>query len=348
MLKLSECSNALGRLEGMLRFVPNAKMYLTMYVRKEALLSAQIEGTQCTFDDVLNPELPELAEKDVADVVAYVRATKYAIRRMKELPLCTRLFREIHSELLRDTRGSDKNPGEMRRSQNWVGPVGCTISEAEYVPPNVEDMHDALSDLEKFINEKSSKDPIVKAALVHYQFETIHPFLDGNGRLGRLLIMLSLMNDGVLTKASFYPSYQLKVRRGEYYQRLMGVHERGEYAAWVEFFCSCLSVSAHDASETLERLSDLHEEAERMIDHSLGRSGPSARRLLSLLEANPIVRVSFIADRLGVSNSTANNLVSEFIKMGILRKQDASKQRYRVFVYEDYLALLRKGDQPLS
>jgi Fic family protein len=259
-----------------------------------------------------------------------------------------RLLREVHAELLRDTRGSDKNPGELRSSQNWVGPAGCAISEAAYVPPNVEDMHDALSGLEKFINEEDPVDPIVKAALVHYQFETIHPFLDGNGRLGRLLITLSLMNDGVLTRASFYPSYQLKVRRSEYYKRLMGVRERGEYVAWIDFFCSCLSDSAHDASDTLERLSDLHEETERRIDSSLGRSGANARRLLSLLEANPIVRASFIADRLEVSSSTANNLVAEFTRMGFLRQLDERKQRYRVFAYEDYLALLRKGDQPLS
>ena len=183
----------------MLRFVPNASMYLAMYVRKEALLSAQIEGTQCTFDDILDPENVELAQRDVADVVNYIRATEYAVRRMNELPLCMRLLKEVHAELLSGTRGSEKNPGEVRSSQNWIGPAGCGLRNAAYIPPNVDDMHDALGELDKFINSDIAIDPIVKASLVHYQFETVHPFLDGNGRLGRLLITLSLMNDGALS-----------------------------------------------------------------------------------------------------------------------------------------------------
>ncbi len=347
VLMLAECSNSLGRLEGMLKFVPNAEMYLMMYVRKEALLSAQIEGTQCTFDDVLNPERDDLVGKDVADVVAYVGATEYAIERMKELPLCMRLFREVHRKLLEGTRGSDKNPGEIRTSQNWVGWTGCGISDAAYIPPNVDDMHTALSDLEKFINEDSSLNPIIKTALIHYQFETIHPFLDGNGRLGRLLITLSLMHEGMLSDASFYPSYQLKMRRKEYYERLTAVRMKGEYAAWIEFFCSCLNVSAKDAANTLEKLSELHRRDESKIDSQMGRSSMNGRRLLTVLEANPMVHAGFIEKKLGVSRTTATNLINKFVELGILKQMNQSKQRYRMFAYEDYLTLLRKDDQPL-
>ena len=223
---LGACSRKLGELEGMLRFVPNAQMYLAMYVRKEALLSAQIEGTQCTFDDILNPENTELVQRDVADVVNYIKATEYAVERMNELPLCMRLLREVHTILLSGVRGSEKKPGELRSTQNWIGPGGSTLKNAAYIPPNIEDMNDSLRDLEKFINKAGDVDPIIKASLVHYQFETIHPFLDGNGRLGRLLITLSLMNDHALSAAVFYPSYQLKLRRSEYYEHLMAVRER--------------------------------------------------------------------------------------------------------------------------
>lgn len=344
---LGACSRKLGELEGMLRFVPNSSMYLAMYVRKEALLSAQIEGTQCTFDDILNPENVELVKRDVADVVNYIKAIEYAVERMDELPLCTRLLREVHSVLLSGLRGSEKNPGELRSSQNWIGPAGSTLKDAAYIPPNIEDMNDALRDLEKFINEADGVDPIIKASLVHYQFETIHPFLDGNGRLGRLLITLSLMNDHALSTAAFYPSYQLKLRRAEYYEHLMAVRERGEYAKWVDFFCRCLLASAEDAVESLERLVSLHNDNTALIGESLGRSAANGLRLLELLEGNPIVDVAFIADKLDIARTTASNLVKEFAELGILAQREREKRRYRTFLYEDYLSILRQGGDPL-
>ena len=294
---LGACSRKLGELEGMLRFVPNAQMYLAMYVRKEALLSAQIEGTQCTFDDILNPENTELVQRDVADVVNYIKATEYAVERMNELPLCMRLLREVHTILLSGVRGSEKKPGELRSTQNWIGPGGSTLKNAAYIPPNIEDMNDSLRDLEKFINKAGDVDPIIKASLVHYQFETIHPFLDGNGRLGRLLITLSLMNDHALSAAVFYPSYQLKLRRSEYYEHLMAVRENGEYAKWVGFFCDCLLTSAENAVGSLERLVNLHNANTALINESLGRSATNGQRLLELLEGNPIVDVAFVVAR---------------------------------------------------
>ena len=329
---LGACSRKLGELEGMLRFVPNAQMYLTMYVRKEALLSAQIEGTQCTFDDILNPENADLVQRDVADVINYIKATEYAVNRMDELPLCMRLLREVHSILLSGVRGSDKQPGEVRSTQNWIGPGGAMLKSATYIPPNVDDMNEALRDLERFINEVGDVDPIVKASLVHYQFETIHPFLDGNGRLGRLLITLSLMNDHALSAAVFYPSYQLKLRRTEYYEHLMDVRENGAYAKWVG---------------SLERLVSLHNSYTALINDSFDRSSVNGQRLLELLEGNPIVDVAFVAEKLDIARTTASNLVKDFVELGILVQREKEKQRYRTFLYEDYLAILRQGSNPL-
>ena len=344
---LSACSRKIGELGGMLRFVPNASMYLAMYVRKEALLSAQIEGTQCTFDDILDPSNVGLARKDVSDVVAYVRATEYAVERMQTLPLCTRILKETHEVLLEGTRGQEKNPGQVRASQNWIGPAGCTLRDASFVPPNVDDMAEALSEMEVFVNNEHGIDPIVKAALVHYQFETIHPFLDGNGRIGRLLITLSLMNDGVLSGAVFYPSYQLKLRRSEYYAMLTKVREHGVYAEWVEFFCGCLLESAKDAVSAMELLVSLRGKNVALINDEMGRSAGNGQRLLELIEGNPIVDVNFAAERLGVSRTTAVNLVKAFCDLGILAQMEAGKQRYRTYLYEDYLAILRRGGEPL-
>lgn len=346
---LAECSRKLGEVEGMMRYVPNASMYLAMYVRKEALLSAQIEGTQCTFDDVLDPGNKDLMHKDVADVIHYVDATEYAVHRMEELPLCMRLLRETHERLLAGGRGDTKQPGQTRSSQNWIGPAGSTIQTASYVPPNIDDMRSTLDELELFINREDDDpvDPIIKAALVHYQFETVHPFLDGNGRLGRLLITLSLINDGVLHHAAFYPSYELKRNRNEYYERLTAVRERGDYVGWVRFFCACMLASATDAVDSMGRLVVLHESAQGRIRDHFTRSASNGLRLLELLEGNPIVNASFISERLGVSRTAAMNLIGEFCALGILHQRDEGKQRYREYLYEDYLGILRAGSDPL-
>lgn len=347
MLLISNCRAVLGEVEGMARFVPNVDMYLAMYVRKEALLSSQIEGTQCTFDDVLDPSLDKNASRDLTDVLNYTRATERATALMGDMPLCSRLVRDVHSVLLSGGRGSEKTPGEFRTSQNWVGPAGCTLSAASYVPPNPEDMTDALSDLEKFVNERRDVDPVVKAALVHYQFETIHPFLDGNGRMGRLLILLSLMSDGVLDRPVVYPSYQLKRRRGEYYDWLMKVRSTGDFEGWVSFFVGCLLESAQDARNSLNRLADLHLESESRIREKAGRAAPNALRLLEVLEGNPIVDASFIVERLGLSKSGANSLVALCVELGLLTQREGGRKRYRTFSYEPYLEILRNGDEPL-
>lgn len=346
---LSACSRKLGELEGMLYFVPNADMYLTMYVRKEALLSSQIEGTQCTFDDLLSPSRPQLHHKDIADVVNYVRAIDRGVELLKSMPLCTRLLKQVHAVLLDGVRGTEKNPGELRSSQNWIGPSGCTIATASFVPPNVDDLHATLQDLERFINEpKVEMDPIVRAALVHYQFETAHPFLDGNGRLGRLLITLMLINDGALHSCLFYPSFQFKKNRSEYYRQLTSVRERGTYEEWIEFFCSSLLESATDSVRSLKRLVDLHNRSTATITENLGRAVANGQKLLNLLEEHPIVDTAFVATQLEIGRSTAGSLVKSFEESGILNPIDESKQRYRQYGYESYLSILREDAEPIK
>ena len=345
---LSACSRKLGELEGMLYFVPNADMYLTMYVRKEALLSSQIEGTQCTFDDLLSPSQTQLHHKDVADVVNYVRAVDRGVELLKKMPLCTRLLRQVHAVLLDGVRGTEKNPGELRSSQNWIGPSGCTIATASFVPPNIEDLSNTLQDLERFINEPQVEmDPIVRAALVHYQFETAHPVLDGNGRLGRLLITLMLINDGVLHSCLFYPSFQFKKNRSEYYRQLTSVRERGTYEEWIEFFCTSLLESAKDSVGSLKNLVDLHNRSTATITENLGRTAANGQRLLGILEEHPIVDTAFIAAQLDIGRSTASSLVKSFEELNILRPLDESKQRYRRYGYEEYLSILREDAEPI-
>lgn len=345
---LSACSRKLGELEGMLYFVPNADMYLAMYVRKEALLSSQIEGTQCTFDDLLSPSQTQLHHKDVADVVNYVRAFDRGVELLKKMPLCTRLLRQVHAVLLDGVRGTEKNPGELRSSQNWIGPSGCTIATASFVPPNIEDLSNTLQDLERFINEPQVEmDPIVRAALVHYQFETAHPFLDGNGRLGRLLITLMLINDGVLHSCLFYPSFQFKKNRSEYYRQLTSVRERGTYEEWIEFFCNSLLESAEDSVGSLKNLVDLHNRSTATITENLGRTAANGQRLLGILEEHPIVDTAFIAAQLDIGRSTASSLVKSFEELGILRPLYESRQRYRQYGYEEYLSILREDAEPI-
>ena len=202
--KLVEANRDLVRLDTAAKLIPNVELFISMYVRKEALISSQIEGTQCTLDDILDPDIDGNSNLDVCDVINYVRACTFAINRLNKLPLCNRLLREIHGELLAGVRGQEKNPGEFRRSQNWIGAANCSLREARYIPPNVEDMNDALNDLERYMNDGDDYDPLIRIALIHYQFETIHPFLDGNGRVGRLMILLYLMEQGYISKPIIY------------------------------------------------------------------------------------------------------------------------------------------------
>ena len=338
---LIETSRKLAELDGVAKRIPNMILFVSMYVRKEALMSSQIEGTQATLEDVLDPLLDANTNRDVADVVNYIKATEYAIERLKSLPLCNRLLRETHAVLMENVRGQEKNPGEFRTSQNWIGGQGSTIKNARYIPPCPEDMAVAISDLEKYINEDETYDVLIRAALIHYQFETIHPFLDGNGRIGRLLITLYLMEKGTLSTPALYISYFLKKNRVEYYDRMTEVRTKGNYEQWVRFFLQAIKECAEDAILTIDKLDALHQKNTAIIN-GMGRTTKNALLLFNYLEANPIIDIKKTSQALGVSYNTVATQVQRFIDSGILIQTD-SASRNRTFSYKEYLDILRDG-----
>ncbi len=338
--KLVEANRDLVRLDTAAKLIPNVELFISMYVRKEALISSQIEGTQCTLDDVLDPEVDGNTNLDVTDVINYVRACTYAIGRLEKLPLCNRLLREIHQELLAGGRGQEKNPGEFRKSQNWIGAANCTLNEARYIPPNVEDMNAALTDLERYMNEGDDYDPLIRIALIHYQFETIHPFLDGNGRVGRLMILLYLMEQGYISKPIIYISYFLKKNQIEYYDRISEVRRSGNYEQWVGFFLEAVSAAAKDSLITVEKLSTLHENNVRRLPVT-ARKNDNVRRVFDYIEQYPIIEIKRTAADLGVSYNTVSSAVEKLVQAGIL-KETTNASRNRVFSYEKYLNILRK------
>lgn len=338
--KLITANNGLTRLETASRLIPNAELFVSMYVRKEALLSSQIEGTQCTLDDVLDPNIDANKNLNVEEVVNYVRAATSALEKMKTLPLCNRLFKEIHQELMAGVRGQEKNPGEFRRSQNWIGPTNCALKDARYIPPNVEDMEIAMSDLEKYINEGKEYDPLIRIALIHYQFETVHPFLDGNGRIGRLMILLYLIEQKLISKPIIYISYFLKKNQIEYYDRISEVRRNGNYEQWVSFFLEAVAAAAEDALQTVEKLSELHEKNTWLLPKAK-REKDTVRTLFDYIEQYPIIDIGKTADRLALSYNAVSNAVKKLMSLGILR-ETTNASRNRVFAYDDYLTILRK------
>lgn len=337
---LSKANKSLGILEGITRQIPDIDLFVSMYVRKEALLSSQIEGTQATLDDILDPNIDANINIDVADVINYVRASQYGQERLEDLPISCRLLREIHEVLMSDVRGSEKNPGEFRRSQNWIGPQGSTLKNARYVPPNVEDMMDAMSDLEKFLNAEDDIEPLIKIGLAHYQFETIHPFLDGNGRIGRLLISLFLIEKQILSRETLYISYFLKRNRIEYYDRLMEVRNKGHFEQWINFFLLAVYESAEDAIDTIEKLQKLHDKNFKIVD-KIGRASKTVKILLRYLESNPIINIKKTSLELGFSYNAISNAVNHLMSLKILKQIDKG-ERNRVFAYEQYLQIMRK------
>ncbi len=340
----------LGRLEGLTINLPNPDLFVSMYVRKEALLSSQIEGTQASLEDVLAyevqpPESP--ATHDAAEVVNYVRAMTFGLKRRASLPLSLRLIREIHAELLRDVRGGEqaKTPGEFRTTQNWIGHPGCRLEEAAFVPPPPHEMEKALHDLEKYLHSKARLPVLVRCALVHAQFETIHPFIDGNGRVGRLLIAFLLCHQGVLRRPLLYLSYYFRSRRQEYYDRLNAVRTAGDWEGWLRFFLAGVAEVAHQASETAKRILGLCEQHTTVIRQAFPRAAGNALRFLDHLFDRPYVTVASVSQNLGVSLPTANNLTRRFQTLHILREITGQSYR-RVFVYAPYLSLLREGTEP--
>ncbi len=340
---LVAANRELSALESISGKIPNIDLFVSMYVRKEALMSSQIEGTQATLEDVLDPGLSANINRDVSDVVNYIRATEFALQRMKTLPLSNRLLRETHAILMEGVRGQEKNPGEFRRSQNWIGGQGSTLKNARYIPPHPEDMTEALSDLEKYMHSEDSLDVLIQTALIHYQFETIHPFLDGNGRIGRLLITLFLMEKQILSSPSLYISYFLKKNRIEYYDRMSEVRAKGDYEQWVCFFLEALYECAADSIQTINRLSELHKTNESRIE-SLGRSAKNVLRIFTYIEKNPIINITMTAQELNLSFNTASAGITKLIDLKILVSSDKS-ERNRTFYYKDYLDILKSGTE---
>ena len=331
----------LAQLNGIAERIPNVNLFISMYVRKEALMSSQIEGTQATLEDILDPFMEKNANRNVAEVVNYIKATEFAIKRLKKLPICNRLIKEIHAVLMSGVRGEHKEPGEFRRSQNWIGGFDSSLKTARYIPPNKNDMLKAMDDLESYMNNPDEQDVLVKAALIHYQFETIHPFLDGNGRVGRLLILLLLLEQRALSTPVLYISYFLKKNRIEYYDRLTEVRKSGNFEQWLKFFLQAVYETASEAIADIDELVALHLKNIAKIE-KLGRVSKTALNLFSYLEKNPIIDIQKTAMDLNVTFKTVSNSVDRLASLKILFQVEG-QQRNRLFAYRDYLEVLKKG-----
>ncbi len=345
---LERATLALAELNSIGKITPNITLFIYMYIRKEALLSSQIEGTQSSFTDLIlfeHHQKPNISIDDVEEVSNYVQAINYGLEQLKNgFPLSLRLICEIHNILLSGARGSNKLPGEFRRSQNWIG--GTRPGNALFVPPPLEKLMDCLSDFEHFLHEKTSKLPaLIKAGIAHVQFETIHPFLDGNGRLGRLLIILFLYNEGLLEKPILYLSLYLKQNRNIYYDLLQQVRLKGTWEIWLEFFLEGVTESAKQAVQTATQINSLFEEDLLKIQ-KLGRSRLSCIEVLEYLKKIPQTSVPLLSKELSITAPTARSALNSMLKLGILQ-EISGKKRDKIYVYRKYLDILDEGAQPL-
>ncbi|MCP9486797.1 MAG: Fic family protein [Gaiellaceae bacterium MAG52_C11] len=336
---------AVGRLDGIAQTLPSADLFVGMYVRREAVLSSQIEGTRSTLEDLLAAELErpprrEAARRDVDEVVNYVRAMNHGLRRLNELPLSLRLIREIHDELMRDVRGANRTPGQFRRAQTYIGPEGiANIRDATFVPPPLPEMHQALSNFERWLHEEDDIPELVRVGVAHAQFETIHPFLDGNGRVGRLLITFLLVHRGLLHRPLLYLSVFLRRYRAEYYDRLMAVRDSGDWEGWTRFFLRGVAETAEEATNTVKAILELREDHSKIVSDE--KLGMNAVRLHDLLLEQPRITVGIAAEQLNIAFPTANKLIDRFNELGLL-KEITGRRRNRVFNYQSYLALFEE------
>jgi Fic family protein len=345
---LSDADWALGRLDGIATVLPNPDLFVSMYVRQEAVLSSQIEGTQSTLEDVLQFEIDSKGQdfpKDVQEVVNYIGAMNYGLERLKTLPLSLRLIREIHAKLLTGVRGSNRAPGEFRTTQNWIGPDGCSLATATFVPPPVPEMQVALGDLEKFLHDDSLP-LLIQCGLAHAQFETIHPFLDGNGRVGRLLITFLLCQRRALERPLLYLSHYLKRHRTAYYDRLMSVRNDGDWEGWLKFFVRGVQEVSREAAQTARSILTMREEHRRLLNEKLAKDKLAATSydfaFLEYLFEQPIVTVRLTEQRLKCAFVTANKVVERFVKLGLVQEMTGF-QRNRRFRYAPYLALFESA-----
>lgn len=322
--------------------LPDMDLFVSMYVQKEAVISSQIEGTQASLIDVLQKDRANEKIKDTEEIVNYIKATNYAFKRLNELPLCMRLVKETHSVLLSNTRGQEKMPGEFRKSQNWIGHAGSTLNNASFIPPAPDEMESCLSDLEKYLHENSDVSNLIKIALIHYQFETIHPFLDGNGRIGRLLIILYLKEQGLIEYPVLYLSYFFKKNRNRYYELLTNVRMKGEFEEWIKFFISGICEIAKDAVTSIQKIIELKKnDTEKIRQFS---SGNISNLLLvyDYILKHPFFETEDVRKLIGVSKPTVNKLLENLMEMNILELVE-DKKRYRQYVYRKYVDILSEG-----
>lgn len=344
---LSKADRALGRLDGSIQTLPNPDLFVFMYVRKEAVLSSQIEGTQSSLQDLLAAEAHILAPdrpRDVDEVVNYVNAMNYGLARLAELPVSVRLIREIHQRLLQGVRGARLTPGELRRTQNWIGPSGCTLNEATFVPPPPHEVPEALGALEAFLHADSEISALIQIGLAHAQFETIHPFLDGNGRVGRLLISFLLCQREILVKPVLYLSHYFKRHRAEYYERLQAVRDAGDWEGWLAFFLRGVASVSLEATETARRILALREDHRARVTEGLGRAAGNGHKVLEHLYRRPIVAVADVEALTATSYTAANKLVSRMVELGVLVEATGFR-RNRLFRYQPYIDLFGEGGE---
>lgn len=334
---LIQAERKLSILNGVGFSLPNPDLFITMMVRKEALLSSQIEGTQATMTDVLTYETWEEVDNfdDVQEVVNYIQALHHGRKRLNELPLCFRVVKEIHKVLLNSVRGADKTPGEFRRSQNWIGP---SLKDTIFIPPPQDTVAEFIGSLEKFINEEDSIPLLVKCSLIHYQFETIHPFLDGNGRIGRLLIDLFFLWKNLLNQPLLYTSLFFKQNRQEYFDRLMLVRQKGHFEQWIHFFLRAVAWSSEQALEKIHHILSLQDQLKKQLIQAKGSSIRSIQ-LLDILFDHPLIGIHDIEEKLKVSFQTASSQVNFFVKQGLLKELTKQKRKRR-FAFAPYLEII--------
>jgi Fic family protein len=345
---LANANLSVGRLDTMGYLLPNVDHIIAMYVRKEALLSSQIEGTQASLEDIFEYESHEPVKNihDVEEVVNYIKALNHGLKRLTEFPMSIRLIKEIHQILLSESRGKEKTPGEFKRSQNWIGPAGSTLKNASFVPPPPAEALGAMGQLELYMHEEDRLPTLIACALIHYQFETIHPFLDGNGRVGRLLITFYLCWKKVMQKPLLYLSYYFKLHRQEYYDRLNMVRDNGDFEQWINFFLKGITWTSESALETIKKvlaLADSHKKL--LIEQKI--SSPLAIALLDYIFVKPHLSIQEVADYFQISFQSAQSLVTQFVKMGIL-KEITGKKRDRRYNYWEYLDYLSEGTNPFK
>ena len=343
---LSQADRALGRLDGSIQTLPHPDLFVLMYVRKEAVLSSQIEGTQSSLQDLLAAEARIFAPNrasDVDEVVNYVGAMNHGLGRLSEMPISIRLIREIHAKLLEGARGSHLTPGELRTTQNWIGPAGCTLHEALFVPPPPHQIAQDMSQLERFIHADTELPLLVKIGLAHAQFETIHPFLDGNGRVGRLLITFLLCEQEVLMKPVLYLSWFFKKYRQQYYDELQSVRDAGTWERWLTFFLRGVVEVSGQATDTARRILALREEHRRVITDNFGRAAANGHRVLEHIYEHPVMSVSNVQRLTGTTYTAANNLVARMVNCGILY-EFTGQTRNRRFMYQNYIDLFHDAE----